>query len=321
MSAPTTTLAAEGARFTLTDWGLLAFAAGVWGASFLFMAIGLDAFEPGLVTFLRVGFGAATVWAIPLHRRHVERDDWLQVTLLGVTWMAFPLTMFPIAQQWIDSSLAGMLNSAMPIATVAVTTLVFAVPTVRIRLIGVGVGLVGIVMIGVPEATTAGTTALGILLVLLAVISYGFAVNIAGPLQRSYGALPVIRRALLVATVLTLPYGIIDGARSSFAWDSLAACIALGAAGTGAAFVAASILTGRVGAVRTSIVTYLIPIVSTVLGVVFRDETVTFLAISGTVIVLAGAWLTTLGQTPAIESRPIDRVSVGRRRPGRDRRS
>ena len=282
------------ARFAGLDWALLLGTAGLWGASFLFIAIGLDAFEPGLITFMRVGFGCVTLWLLPFFRARVERADYPRIVLLGVTWMAFPLTLFPIAQQWIDSSLTGMLNSAMPVSTVVVTALIFRQPSGRIQLVGVGVGLVGVALIGAPEASTAGTTAAGVILAVIAVMSYGVAVNIAGPLQRKYGGLPVIRRALLVATVLTAPFGLVDASRSSFAWDSLAACLALGIGGTGVAFVWASILTGRVGPVRMSIVTYLIPIVATALGVVFRDETVTGWALGGTVVVLAGAWLTTL---------------------------
>ena len=72
------------------------------------------------------------------------------------------------------------------------------------------------------------------------------------------------------------------------------ACIALGAGGTGIAFALAAELNGRVGAVRTSNVTYLIPIVAVFLGVVFRDDTITLWAILGTLVVLSGAFLTTL---------------------------
>ena len=68
------------------------------------------------------------------------------------------------------------------------------------------------------------------------------------------------------------------------------ACLALGAGGTGIAYALAAELNGRVGAVRTSIVTYLIPIVAIVLGVVFRDDSVTVWAIIGTAIVLGGAY-------------------------------
>jgi drug/metabolite transporter (DMT)-like permease len=279
--------------FESFDWVLVLSAAGIWGASFLFIAIGLDAFGPGLVTLLRVGFGAVTLATFPAARRPIERTDWARVALLGFVWMAFPLTLFPLAQQWIDSSLTGMLNSAMPVMTVVVSWLVFRTATGSRRLVGVAVGLVGMLMIGVPEASTAGTNALGVGLVVVAVTSYGVAVNLAGPLQRKYGSLPVTARALGVACVMVAPLGVVDGFDSSWEWESLLACMILGVAGTGFAFVFAATLAGRVGAVRTSIITYLIPIVAIVLGAVFRDETISAISLIGTVVIVAGAWLAT----------------------------
>ncbi|NIR40129.1 MAG: DMT family transporter [Actinobacteria bacterium] len=281
----------EDAPFAPLDWVLLISAASIWGASFLFMAIGLDAFEPGVVTFLRIGFGTATLAALPAARQPIDRADRGRVALLGFTWMAFPLTLFPIAQQWIDSSMAGMLNSAMPVMTVLVTWLVFATPTGPRRLFGVVVGVGGVLLIGLPEASTDDTNAVGVLLVVIAVGSYGVAVNLAGPLQQRYGSLPVTARALAYAMPMVVPYALWGVPDSSLEAGPLLACFVLGAGGTGAAFVFATTLTGRVGAVRTSIVTYIVPVVSVVLGVGFRDEQVTIWAVLGTAVVLIGAWI------------------------------
>jgi drug/metabolite transporter (DMT)-like permease len=281
----------ESTPFQPLDWALLLTTAGIWGSSFLFIAIGLDAFEPGLITFLRVGFGAITVAIFPGSRKGVDRSDWPRIVLLGAVWMAFPLTLFPIAQQWIDSSLTGMLNSAMPLMTVAVSWLVFSTPTGRRRLAGVALGFVGILVVGLPEASTAGTNAAGVVLVVVAVTSYGFAVNLAGPLQRRYGSLPVMARALVVASVLVAPFGLVEATMSTWDWGSLAAWRARGLGGSGIAVVFAGTLAGRVGPVRTSVITYIIPIVAIGLGVFFRDESVTALSLIGTGVVLAGAWL------------------------------
>ncbi len=273
------------------DWALLVSVAGIWGSSFLLMAIGLDAFAPGVVTLLRVGIGAATLVVLPASRQPVDRSDLPRLALLGFTWMAFPLTLFPIAEQWIDSSMAGMLNSAMPLMTVLISWAFFSVTTGPRRFVGVTVGMAGILLIGIPESTGAGTNAVGVLLVVVAVGSYGVAVNIAGPLQHKYGSMPVISRALAFATLMSVPYGLAGIPSSHFEWGPLLACFVLGAGGTGLAFVLAASLTGRVGPVRTSIITYVMPAVSISLGVVFRDETIKWTAIVGTMIVLAGAWL------------------------------
>lgn len=285
------TPSADEAAFAPLDWGLLVGTACIWGSSFLFMAIGLDAFEPGVVTFLRIAFGAATLAVFPRARKPVPRADLPRIALLGLTWMAFPLTMFPIAQQWIDSSVAGMVNSAMPLSTVLIAWLVFRNPAGPRRLAGVFVGLVGIVLIGIPEATTTGTNALGVLLVVAAVTSYGVAVNLAGPLQQRHGGLAVSARALAFSVVMVAPYGAWGLGGSSFEWGPLVACFVLGAGGTGVAFVMATTLAGRVGAVRASVITYVMPAISIVLGVVFRDEQIAVLAVIGTVVVLLGAWL------------------------------
>ncbi|RMH83531.1 MAG: DMT family transporter [Actinomyces sp.] len=308
----------ETAPFTALDWGFLGGAAAIWGSSFLFTAIALDAFAPGVVTLARIGFGAVTVAAFPAARRRVDPADRGRLVLLGLFWMALPLTLFPIAQQWIDSSLAGMLNSAMPLMTVLVSRLVFGVATGPRRLVGVAVGFVGIVLIGAPEASTAGTRALGVLLVVAAVTCYGVAVNLAVPLQQRYGSLPVLARALGAATVMVAPFGLLGLGDSSYDTGALLACAALGAGGTGIAFVFAATLAGRVGPVRTSIITYAMPVVAIVLGVVFRDETITAWALIGTVVVLAGAWVASRADTVASAGPGTPRRARGVVRPRMD---
>ena len=300
----TSNAGAESAPFMSLDWLLLITTAGLWGGSFLFMDIALDSFEPGLVTFVRVLFGCITLWAIPLDRNRVETKDRPRIAILGIVWVAFPLTMFPIAQQWIDSSLTGMLNGGTPIFVALIAIVAFATPPIRIQLTGIAIGLIGVVLIGLPQASAAGTTAVGIMLVLLALASYGVAVNIAGPLQRTYGALPVLRRALTVAVVLTIPYGLIDATRSSFGWRPLLSCLILGVGGTGIAFVTMATLAGRTGAVRASVVTYIIPLVSIALGVGFRGDSLSGWAVLGTVIVLVGARVATLGSASNKHQQP-----------------
>jgi drug/metabolite transporter (DMT)-like permease len=294
-AAPAGPPARDREGFAARDWGMLCGAAGIWGASFLFTAEALEAFEPGLITLCRIGFGLLTLSLFPASRAPVAPADRARVRLLGLTWMAFPLTLFPLAQQWIDSSLTGMLNSAMPVLTVVVTAVLFRGPVRRPQLVGVAVGLAGILMMGLPTARAGSTNALGVALVVLAVGSYGIAVNIAGPLQQRYGALPVLVRALRFAFVLVLPYGLVGLVGSSFQTTSLLSCVVLGAGGTGVAFVLSANLAGRQGPIASALVTYLMPVVSVVLGVVFRGEDVSGWELAGCAVVLAGAWLASLG--------------------------
>ena len=278
--------------FTTLDWSLFLSLSAIWGASFLFMAIGLDAFHPGLVTWLRVGFGALFMALLPQARKtRIEPEDRLRVGVLGLVWIAVPLTLFPIAQQWIDSAVAGMLNGATPILTALLATALLKSLPGRLQIAGLVIGFAGIVAIALPSASTGTTAAIGVALVLVATAGYALSLNMVTPLQQSYGSLALMARVQWVAAALVTPFGLYGLTKSTFAWPSLFALLAVGVLGTGLAFVFIGTLTGRVGATRSAFVTYLIPVVALILGIVFRDEIVAPVAVVGVVAVIAGALL------------------------------
>ena len=97
------------------EWALLAAVAAIWGSSFLFIAESLESFEPAFITAGRIMLGFATLAAFPAARRPIDRSDWPSVALIAVVWMAVPMFLFPVAQQWISSSQAGMINGAVPL--------------------------------------------------------------------------------------------------------------------------------------------------------------------------------------------------------------
>jgi drug/metabolite transporter (DMT)-like permease len=277
--------------FSPLDWTLLILTGCIWGASFFFIAEGLEAFEPGLITSLRVVFGFLTLAIVPGVRQPIPRREWPRIAVLGVTWLAFPLAMFPFAEQRVSSSLTGMLNGSTPLFVAAVASVLLGRLPGRHQLAGLAVGFVGVILIAAPSFGEGSSSAFGVLLILLALASYGVAMNVAVPLQQRYGAVPVLWRAQGVALVLTAPLGLASLPGSHFATGPFLAVLALGVLGTGVAYVTSTILAGRVGATRASVITYLIPVVSLFLGVVVRDESVAALAVLGSAVVLSGAWL------------------------------
>ncbi len=277
--------------FTVRDWGLFVGLSLIWGASFLLMDIGLEAFSPGLVTWIRVLSGAAVLWAVPRARHRIAREDWPRLVVISLTWVAIPFTLFPLAQQWISSAVAGMLNGAMPIFTAVIAALMLRRRPGVLQTTGVAVGFVGVVLISLPELGEGSTQALGALLVIIAVLGYAFSTNVATPLQQKYGSLPLMAHMLGLAALWTAPMGIVGVARSSFAWPSLIAVLIAGILGTGIAYAMVGTLVGSVGATRSSFVTYVIPVVALVLGVVFRNDQVAGIALAGVVLITAGALL------------------------------
>lgn len=273
------------------DWILLVVPGTIWGASFLFIAEGLEAMAPNGVTFTRILVGFLTLSMFPGSRRPIDRADWIGTALVGVLWMAFPLSMFPYAERHVSSALTGMLNGAVPLFIAIVAAGMARRWPARDIALGLAVGLLGAVLMGLPALSQGRSTAVGVLLILVALVSYGFALNIARPIQQRQGALPVIWRAQAVALVLTAPLGLPELLRAHWSPGPLLSLLALGALGTGVAYVLTVMAAGRVGATKASATAFLIPPVSLLLGVLVRGEHVAPMSVLGGVVCLAGAWL------------------------------
>lgn len=283
--------AANEGTFTPQDWGLFLSVALIWGSSFLFIDIGLDAFPPGLITLIRVGSGALALVLLPKPKIRIADDDRGRLLLLSVIWVAIPFTLFPIAEQYINSSVTGLLNGATPIFAATVAAVLLRQRARGPLLAGIIIGFLGITLISLPSINDGASEARGVFLVLGATVCYGFAINLAAPMQQRYGSLPLMARMLVLATLWTTPYGLWDINDASWELGPLVAVLVLGVFGTGIAFAIMGALVGRVGSTRASFITYLIPVVSLALGVAFRDDTVAPLAIGGIALVIGGALL------------------------------
>jgi drug/metabolite transporter (DMT)-like permease len=282
--------------FAGRDWLMLAGVVFTWGPSFLLIEIGVEHLAPALVAFGRIAFGAATLSLFPAARRPVNRADWPLIALLGLIWLAIPFLLFPLAQQWIDSSLAGMINAATPLFTALVAAFVVKQLPSRLQGLGLVVGFLGVMAVSLPSVE-GGSNAAGVGLVLLATVLYGFAFNLLADLQRRNGALAVIWRSEVVAAILLLPVGIIGLSNSELVWSSVLAVAALGCLGTALAFFWFTALIGRVGSTRAALALYFIPIVAIALGTALNDESVHPAALLGTALVLAGAYMTSRPKT------------------------
>lgn len=277
-------------QFERLDWLLLVGLSVVWGASFLLMAVGLESLHPGMITWLRVASGALTLVVLRRETPALSRAHDRTIWLLALTWVAIPFTLFPIAEQHVNSAVAGILNGATPIWAALIGGLWFGRPSRGAQRIGLVIGFVGMVLVSVSSSSAGGATAgFGVAMVLVATVMYGISLNMLGPLQQRHGSVAVMRLLLLRAVLLVTPFGLFGLARSSFSWVPVLAILALGIVGTGIAFVMMGTLAGRVGGPRASFVTYLVPVVAVVLGVAILDDHVTPLALVGVVLVIAGA--------------------------------
>ena len=281
-------------EFTPLDWGLFVGVSLIWGSSFLLIAESLEGLTPGMVTLGRVGIGAIallTLRAIKSPGGTIEPEDRGRIVLLSFLWVAIPFTLFPLAQEHINSAVTGLLNGATPVFAGVVSAILVKVAPKGVQLAGIAVGFVGIVLISLGSAGGGSTELRGVLMVLGATVCYGFAINIAAPLQAKYGAMVTMSSVLALATIWVLPFGLVNLGDNEWTTTPVLAVIFLGAVGTGIAYWIMSTLVGRVGAIRASFITYLIPVVSLILGITIRNDDVQLLAVVGAALTIAGAFL------------------------------
>ena len=279
--------------FDRGDWLIAVTVATLWGSSFLWIAFALDSFGPGVIAFGRVALGAAALWLLPAARRPVPRTLWPTITIVAIAGNAAPALLFALGQLTVSSSVAGMINSATPIAVLAVGAVLSGRLPERNQTTGIGIGLLGVTAISWPSLAGGDSGPSGVALLMLGVLGYGIANNMVVAPQQQVGAVPVMARALTMASVALVPLAITGVGNSTFTIGSFTAVLILGVCGTGIARALNTTLAGRTGAARGSITTYLVPFVAITLGTTFRDESLQALQIAGTVIVLTGAWLTT----------------------------
>ena len=246
---------------------------------------------PDGVTFLRMVIGFATLSLVPAARAPVARAERVPLFWLGLLWLAFPMSMFPHAEQHVSSALTGMLNGGVPLFAAAVASILARRLPAPAVLVGLAVGFTGAVLMALPGIQAGGNSLVGVVLILLALVSYGIAINLARPLQQRNGALPVVWRALGVSVVLTAPLGLPALLDAQWTLRAALAMVALGALGTCVANVVLAVAAGRLGATKASATGFLIPVVALVLGVLVRNERVATIALIGGAVCLFGAWL------------------------------
>jgi len=272
---------------------LLLTLASIWGASFLFIKLGVDEVEPAVVVLGRLVVGVVVLVPVVLLRGAIPdlRAMWIPCVVLGALNNAVPYWLIAFAETRIDSGLAAVIQAAAPILTVVLATRIDPSQRVRgLRLVGVAVGFVGVaLLVGVQE----GSQLVGALAVLGTATCYAVSVLYAGRTVRSFPPLEVAIGQLGVGMLLALPFGLAQLPSEAPPAKAVAAIVALGALSTGVAYLLYFTLIARAGASRAILVTYLVPAFALVYGTVFLDEPVTVSALAGLVLILGGTALGT----------------------------
>jgi drug/metabolite transporter (DMT)-like permease len=273
------------------DWLLLGLLSILWGGSFFFNGVVLKELPPFTVVFLRVALAA--VMLLPLLWLYRIRfpdglSGWRPFVAIGFLNNVTPFSLIVVGQTYIPSGLASILNATTPLFTVVVMAFAGEEKLQARRIAGVIVGLIGVIILHGDGLGLERGQGLGILLCLLAALSYGVSALVARRLPSEVPPLGAATFQMLVsAAMMIVVAGVVErpwrlpmpGATTWFA------VIGLAALSTALAYIVFFQILRRSGATNVMLVTLLIPVTAILLGVLVLGEMISLRDIAGALVI------------------------------------
>ena len=279
--------------------------AAIWGSSFLCIKVLNEDWAPTQVAFVRIALGALFLVALlaVTRSRLPARAAWKHLAVVAMLMNVIPVTLFAYGETKVSSVLAGLWNGTTPLWTLLVVLLFLPEEKPnRRRLIGLGGGFVGVGLLLGPWRNLGGDELIGHVACLGGALCYGLGLPYTRRhlSDRPESGPQLATAQLLIGTgvlaVVSLP---LDGVpTASIGADGVASIAVLGILGSGVAYVLTHSIMRAAGPTTFSTVTYLIPVVSTGLGVAILGEELFWNEPVGAAIVLATMfWASRGGQS------------------------
>ena len=298
------------------DWLVFLTLGFIWGSSYLFIKLAVGTFGTFTLVSFRLLIGAALLWVV-IRLAHQtlprERRMYGHLVVMAVVNIMIPFVLITWAEQSVDSSLAAILTSPVPLFAIVLSALFLPDEPMRVNgVAGLIVGFIGVIIITSPGLTGTGGSVTGELALLGAAFSYGVGAVYA---RRNVRGLPPmvpavfqVSFAAIMATTLAVlfehPWTVTPDGEAIFS------ILWLGLLGSGVAYLLVFRLFQHWGATRTTLIAYVIPVVGITLGFLVLAEPIDARIIFGTALVVAGVGLVNsrfgrrrvFGRVPPIEA-------------------
>lgn len=292
MSSPAVALASR------HRWGALAavgFTVLAWASAFVGIRAVAVHYEPGPLTLGRLLVGSLVLGAgLVVTRRWVwpTRREWALVVLCGIAWFGIYNLSLNAAEQRIDAGTTAMLVNVGPILIALFAGLLLGEGFPRWLVIGALVAFGGAVLVGAATSNASGSDLLGVVLSLVAAVTYAIGVLSQKLALRRLSGLQVTWLACTVGAVATLPFapGLLTGLAAAPA-TATAGLLYLGAVPTALAFSTWAYALARMDAGRLGVSTYLVPPITILMSAALLGEAPPLLAIAGGAVCLVGVGL------------------------------
>jgi drug/metabolite transporter (DMT)-like permease len=250
----------------------------IWGWSFLFIKVAVEGMTPATVAWGRIALGALVLHLLLRNqgdRLPTDRDALRRFTVMAVFGCALPFTLLAWGEEHITSALTSVLNASTPLFTALFAALVGEERLRRLQIVGLGAGLAGVgVAAGVGGSDLHGSSLTGVLAAVGAGVCYGVAFVY---MRRHLMGIPPLVAAtgqLTIGTLMVLPVAVGTSIAEglSLTPTRILSVVLLGAVGTGLAFRLNYGIVAELGPTKASLVTYIVPVVAVVLGILVLDE-------------------------------------------------
>jgi len=289
----------EHKKIQSSDWVMFTSLSVIWGFSFFFIKKGLLVFEPMQVAAFRMSI--AFLALIPLiiwnfKKLRIPDHKWKYIPLLSLFGNLIPAVLFCTAETKIDSGLTGIMNATTPLFALLIGNIFFRVTLTQNKIMGVVIGFVGASIIVLSKQVSFTEINFYIFMPLLATVCYGINANIFKANFQAENPVTVALLQYSFAAPFTIAYLKYTGAfhiiqqEPLVAWNSLKYLLILGILGTGYALVFFNILVQRTSALFATMTTYLIPLVSIIVGLIDK-ESILPIHFFGLFIILIGVYI------------------------------
>ncbi|MFT6658436.1 DMT family transporter [Maritalea sp.] len=277
----------------LSDWLIIIGLGVIWGGSFLFNAILIRELGPLSISLGRVGVAALGCWAYLIATKVQLPSDWriyAGLTLLGVINFAIPFALFPLAQNYVNVGVAGIVNATTPVMVVIVSHFwpggEKATPA---KSIGVAIAFIGVAMIAFPALQKGGQSELwAIGLMMVATLMYGIALNYTRSFKQLNPTL-IATITLTGAAIVLLPFSLaLEGVPNIQTAESWGALLYIGLVASSFTFLVVYRILGRVGATNMSTSTFIAPISAIFLGYIVLNEQIQPVHMFGMLTIFVG---------------------------------
>ena len=272
------------------DWFLLTTLAAIWGSAFMFIKISAVDFGPILLVTLRLLIAGLVFMPLLLRKKYrlLFKSHLPGIIIIAIFSNALPFTLFAFASLGATSNMLGILNGTTAFLTTLIAYFWLNESISSKQIIGLCFGFLGVIILVNPA--NGSSTIVASMCALIGSLCYAFNGNYLQKFHSKSNKKVLIGWSMLFGGLFMTPIAVFNLPDSMPNTDAFLALLWLAVVSTGIGYLGYIRLIDRIGAVKTSTLTYLLPVFSIIWGAIFLQEQITLIIFGGFIFVMMGMY-------------------------------